>query len=159
MMEVMKYVVNEYERRGDVFGMVAMLYTTSPLTDPEDLKKACRQFEEGDIEKAILAVTPFPAPVEHAFRLQDNGDLVPHDEKSLAKRTQDLPQDYQDAAMFAIYSADYIKSSHKAGDYKTYKGYEVPSYRVTDIDWPEDWERAEALYKALTASTRTGQKT
>lgn len=149
MMETVCYVVEEYERRGETFDSVILLYTTSPLTDPEDLKRACAAFEQSDREKAYLAVTPFPAPIEHAFRLKNNADLVPNDEKALVNRTQDLSHAYYDAGMFAIYGADYVKNSHKAGNFMAFKGYEVPSYRVTDIDWPEDWDRAEALYKVL----------
>ncbi len=153
MMEALKYVVEEYEARGTVFDTVVLLYTTSPLTDPEDLQKACAFFEKSDKKKAVLAVTPFPAPIEHAFRINQDGDLVPDDKDALAMRTQDLKHAYYDAGMFAIYSADYIKNSHQAGDFMAFKGYEVAPYRVTDIDWPEDWDRAEALYKAVATLT------
>lgn len=158
MMETVRYVIDEYERRGEKFDTVVLLYATSPLTDADDIKKACEQFEAGDRQKAFLAVTPFPAPVEHAFRIQENGDLVPNDEESLAMRTQDLSHAYYDAGMFAVYSSDYIKNSDQAGDFMAFRGYEVPSYRVTDIDWPEDWDRAEALYRALQMSKNVKSK-
>ena len=153
MMETLRYVVKEYERQGKTFDVVILLYATSPLTDPEDLKRACTAFERSDRKKAYLAVTPFPAPIHHAFLLKENADLLPYNEKALANRTQDLSYAYYDAGMFAIYGADYIKNSHKAGNFMQFKGYEVPSFRVTDIDWPEDWDRAQALYKALNLSS------
>lgn len=157
IMETVSYVVEEYERRGETFDIIIMLYATSPLTDPEDIKLACNAFESSDRKKAYLAVTPFPAPIEHAFFLNDDADLLPYDAKALARRTQDLSHAYYDAGMFAIYSADYIKNSHKAGNFMTFKGYKVPSYRVTDIDWPEDWERAQTLYKLIkTSSSQNG---
>ena len=156
MLEVVKYVVMEYERRGQSFDTVILLYATSPLTNPDDLRQACEQFEAGDRKKALMAVTPFPAPLEHAFRLQPNGDLVPDDEKALAKRTQDLSYAYYDAAMFNFYDASYVKNSRQAGNYMMFTGYQVPSYRVTDIDWPEDWDRAEALYRALNPARQNG---
>lgn len=152
MMETVRYVVEEYERRGKTFDSVILLYATSPLTDPEDLQLACAAFEKSDRKKAFLAVSPFPAPIEHAFLLKENAELVPKDEKALMTRTQDLCHAYYDAGMFAIYSPDLIKNSSASGDFKLFKGYEVPSYRVTDIDWPEDWVRAQALYRALNIS-------
>lgn len=149
MMATIKYVVEEYERRGDKFDTVALLYATSPLTDPKDLQKACAFFEKSDKEKAVLAVTPYPAPIEHAFRIIDDQDLVPDNDEALATRTQDLKEAYYDAGMFAIYTADYIKNSNKAGNFFAFRGFVVPSYRVTDIDWPDDWNRAEHLFKAI----------
>ena len=120
------------------------------MADSDDLKNAVNQFEESDQKKALLAVTKFPAPIEHAFSINKNNDLIPSYEKSLSKRTQDLPHAYYDAGMFAIYTHEYIQKTEYAGNFMNFKGYQVPAYRVTDIDWPEDWIRAEALYRAIT---------
>lgn len=149
MMEVLRYVVDKYEALDELFSTVVLLYTTSPLTNPNDLIAAVAQFEASDQEKAYLAVTPYPAPIEHAFRMGKGHDLEPNDPDALAIRTQDLAHGYYDAGMFAIYSAKYIKNTVDAGDFLKFCGYEVPSHRVTDIDWPGDWDRAEALYRAL----------
>ena len=91
MMEVVKHVVDEYETDGQTFCTVALLYATSPLVDPSDLKNACQQFENGNKDKALLAVTDFPAPIEQAFTLADaSDDLMPDDVEGLRKRTQDF---------------------------------------------------------------------
>ncbi len=149
MMDAIKFVVERYKSSGTVFDTVALLYATSPLIDPVDLKAACAKFEAGDKQKALLAVTPFPSPIEQAFRMRDNADLYPDNEEALAMRTQDLQHAYYDAGMFALYSPEYIKTVTGGGDFSTFTGYEVPSFRVTDIDWPDDWTRAEALYRAI----------
>ena len=149
LMEALRYVVEEFERQGQVFDTVAILYATSPLTDPEDLKKACVQFENGDKDKALLSVTPYPAPVEKAFRMMMDGALVPNDEDAFKGRSQELPPAYHDAAMFCFYTPDFIKARDGAGDFTRFGGYVVPSYRVTDIDEPQDWDRAEALFRAV----------
>ncbi|NCC20895.1 MAG: pseudaminic acid cytidylyltransferase [Alphaproteobacteria bacterium] len=149
MMEVVRFVTEEYERRNEIFDTVVLIYATSPLIDPKDLKGACAEFEAGDKTKALLAVAPFPAPIEQAFRILDDGALVPDSAESLAMRTQDLKPAYYDAGMFAIYTPAYIAASSGAGDFMRFRGFPVPSYRVTDIDWPDDWERAEKLYRAV----------
>ncbi|MEZ5813478.1 MAG: pseudaminic acid cytidylyltransferase [Alphaproteobacteria bacterium] len=150
MMEVVKSVVDTYAAQGQVFDTVALLYATSPLLCPDDLKDACAQFESGNQDKALLAVTPFPAPIEQAFIIKDGSDdLRPDDEDGFAARTQDLKQACYDAGMFCFYSSAYIQNSQGAGDFTLFRGYKVPSWRVTDIDWPEDWEHAEKMYKAL----------
>ena len=149
MMEVVKYVVETFERSGHLFDTVALVYATSPLIASGDLVKACQDFEASDRKNPVLAVTAFPAPIEHAFRIVDGSILVPDNEKSLALRTQDLQTAYYDAGMFALYSSAYIKQQIAAGNFSAFRAHVVPSYRVTDIDWPEDWERAEMLYKAV----------
>ena len=78
IMQCLKYVVEKYENLGKKFDTVAMLYATSPLIDPDDLKQACIQFEANKTNSALLAVTPYPSPIEHAFRMDDNLDLHPH---------------------------------------------------------------------------------
>lgn len=149
MMEVVRYVVEEYEKKGETFDTIALIYATSPLIDPQDLAKACNAFEKGNKDIAVLAVTPFPAPIEQAFRMKDDGSLFPDNEKALATRTQDLQKAYYDAGMFAVYAPAYIKKQQSSGDFMAFRGYVVPEFRVTDIDWPEDWERAEKLYRAV----------
>ncbi len=149
MMEAIKFVIDEYESIGTSFDTVALIYATSPLIDFNDLKNACESFEASNKSKPLLAVTPFPSPIEHAFRMKDNMDLCPDSEVSLSKRTQDLPESFYDAGMFAIYSSDFIKNNKTSLNFNSFRGYVVPAYRVTDIDWPEDWVLAEKLYKAL----------
>jgi pseudaminic acid cytidylyltransferase len=150
ILEVMKYVVGEYQLRGKDFDTVTLLYATSPLLDPEDLQRACARFEEGDRKKPLLAVTPFPGPVERAFRLDEAcGDLNPVNPTACVMRTQDLPSAYRDAGMFAIYTPEYILNSSGAGDFTAFQGYLVPSFRATDIDSHEDWKHAELLFKGL----------
>jgi N-acylneuraminate cytidylyltransferase len=152
MMDVIKHAVSEHETRDRVHDTVCLVYATSPLVDPADLKKACREFETGDRDKALLAVTPFPVPIERTFTMADgNNTLVPRNEKSFSKRTQDLDMGYYDAGMFCFYSPAYIKAREGAGDFTRFRGYVVPPWRVTDIDWPEDWDRAEMMFRAYQA--------
>tara|TARA_A100001015_G_C15012976_1_gene724091 strand:- start:567 stop:1262 length:696 start_codon:yes stop_codon:yes gene_type:complete len=149
IMQCLKFVVEKFESLGKQFDTVAMLYATSPLIDPEDLKKACVQFEANKRNRALLAVTPYPSPIEHAFRMDDNLDLLPDNYEALATRTQDLAEAFYDAGMFAIYSSSKIKETVGAGSFFDFTGFKVPISRVTDIDWPEDWVHAENLKKAL----------
>lgn len=149
LMESLKYVVGVYEGMGQSFDTIALLYATSPLMDPNHLRRACYEFEKSDKEKALLSVAQFPSPIEHAFRMAEDCDLLPDNSLALATRTQDLPHAYFDAGMFAFYTPEYINNSTDAGDFMSFRGFKVPSSRVTDIDWPDDWKYAETLYQAL----------
>ncbi|WP_346891629.1 acylneuraminate cytidylyltransferase family protein [uncultured Roseibium sp.] len=149
IMDLLRYVVGEYLARGQEFDTICLIYATSPLVDPEDLKKACADFEAGDPDKALLAVAPFPAPIDHAFTINDQKDLLPFNADGLSRRTQDLSAGYYDAGMFCFYSPDYILKSSGAGDYTKFRAYVVPSWRATDINWPEDWEHAAMMFRAM----------
>jgi pseudaminic acid cytidylyltransferase len=150
MLEVYGFVAREFTKRGENFDTIAIIYATSPLVAPEDLAEACAQFEQGDGNKPLLAVTPYPAPIEHAFRMNGKtGNLIPDAPDKLSQRTQDITRSYFDAGMFAFYTPEFLISSAGPGDFLSFRGFEVPGYRVTDLDWPDDWERAENLYRAL----------
>lgn len=149
MMEVLRFVIEKYYTQGKAFDTIALIYATSPLISHVDIKNACESFESSNRMQAMLAVTEYPAPIEHAFRMNTEHDLLPVNQKSLAMRTQDIEKTYYDAGMFAFYTPEYILKQQAGGDFTTFRGFHVPSYRVTDIDWPDDWERAERMYKAL----------
>ena len=65
-------------------------------------------------------------------------------------RSQDLPEAYQDAGQF--YWIDRQRETERPKAYG-FSGHiipvVIPRYRVQDIDTPEDWKRAELMYKAL----------
>jgi N-acylneuraminate cytidylyltransferase len=149
LMSVLKNVVETYQEKGKVFDTITLLYTTSPLADPIDLKKACQDFESVKSDRALLSIVPFPTPIEKSFLCQRNNDLSPTDEALFKKRSQDLKESYYDAGMFCFYTPDYVLNSSGAGNYNGFRGYVVPSYRVTDIDTVDDWDRAEKIYKAI----------
>jgi N-acylneuraminate cytidylyltransferase len=70
--------------------------------------------------------------------------FYPENEK---KRTQDLESAYYDVGQFYWgYRDSWLKNTaiHNNG-----VGYVIPSWRVVDIDTPEDWVRAELFFKFL----------
>ncbi len=149
IMEVLKFTVESYAQRGKHFESITLLYATSPLMDVEDLKKASHVFEQGDQKRALLSVSPYPTPIEKAWVMDDANILSPKDPTAFSNRTQDLDSSYHDAGMFCIYTSSYIQDTTGAGNPLGFRGYSVPTHRVTDIDDPEDWVRAEALFKVL----------
>jgi len=70
------------------------------------------------------------------------------DQAQMQVRSQDLEPAWHDAGQFywglaATWSAEeavFGDGSH---------GVELPSHRVVDIDTPQDWARAEALFEVL----------
>ncbi len=65
-------------------------------------------------------------------------------------RSQDLPQAFHDAGQFYWGRGD-AWCSGQALFSQDSAPVILPRHRVQDIDTPEDWERAEWLFKALQA--------
>jgi CMP-N-acetylneuraminic acid synthetase len=65
-----------------------------------------------------------------------------------ARRSQDLEPAYYDAGQFYWGRAE----AWLAGSHPHHAGRSIvlPSWRVVDIDTPEDWARAELLHQLLT---------
>ena len=60
-------------------------------------------------------------------------------------RSQDLEEAYHDAGQFYWGSRDAWLSNPRI--HSNAAGLVIPNWRAVDIDTPEDWERAEILYR------------
>lgn len=127
---------------------VCMLMATAPFMQPEDLRTGLQALEADPAKQYAITVTSFPFPVQRAVRLTHTGGLEPLDPGSIRKRSQDLEEAYHDAGQFFWGRTDAF-----LGNRPVFAGHTIPiilpRYRVQDIDTPEDWTRAEALYRAL----------
>lgn len=151
ILPVMKFVTEEYKNHGKEFQTITLLYATNPMISTEDLKQACISFEQGDSMKPLLAIAPFPCPIEWSFHMADNQNLMPVFSNGFATRSQDLKIAYYDAAMFCFYSSDFLLGSKGAGSDLVFRGFPVDARRVVDIDTPEQWLLAETMYKVMNA--------
>ena len=111
----------------------------------EDLLRALELLERSGAPYAF-PVTPFVSPIQRALRRADDGTTRPFWPEFARTRTQDLEPAYHDAGQFywGLRSA-WLAGSEIHADARTIV---LPAHRVVDIDTPEDWDRAEALYGA-----------
>jgi N-acylneuraminate cytidylyltransferase len=114
---------------------------------PGDLKEGWRLLNSGNWN-FVFTATDFPTPIFRAFRQIESGGIEMFHPEHFATRSQDLPRALHDAGQFYWGRAD----AWMAGD--TLFGPRsapliVPRWRVQDIDTPDDWRRAEALFQAL----------
>ena len=92
-------------------------------------------------------MTEFRSAIQRALRRLDGGKMQPFHPQFEAARTQDLEPAYHDAGQFYWGKAEaWLQSTsiHSNGI-----GYLIPNWRVVDIDTPEDWLRAEALFRSI----------
>ena len=97
-----------------------------------------------------FSVTSYAFPIQRAIRITPQGTRRDVPPGHFNTRSQDLEEAYHDAGQFywgqasAWLAGKPIFSPDAAP-------VVLPRHRVQDIDTPEDWERAEWMFKALQA--------
>jgi N-acylneuraminate cytidylyltransferase len=122
---------------------VCCVYATAPFVTGDDLRAAHALLRE-DVD-FVFAATRFAFPVQRALLRADNGLMVPMFPQWIGARSQDLPEALHDAGQFywgrpvafARYAVAFLAAA---------VAYELPSWRVQDIDTGDYWERAERLF-------------
>jgi pseudaminic acid cytidylyltransferase len=125
---------------------VCCIYPGVPLIRAADLLDALRLLEDEGTDYAF-PVTPFPSPIQRALRRHSDGTTRPFHPEHANTRTQDLEPAYHDAGQFYWGRRQAWLDGlniHAHG-----KSIVLPEWRVVDIDTPADWERAEAMVRAL----------
>lgn len=128
------------------FKYVCCIYPAVPFIQNEDLLGAFALCKEG-VADYCFPVTEFPSAVQRAMKRSESGKMQPLYPQYEIERTQDLDPAYYDAGQFYWGTESSWRNNtqiHSSGI-----GYVIPNWRVVDIDTPEDWNRAELLFKAF----------
>ena len=149
IMPVLKYVVEEYKKRDQIFDEVWVILPCSPMLNAKDLIKASMLFKDSPSSNSLMAVAEYPVPIEWAFELNEKGILEPVKKGAFAKRSQDLKKKYFDAGMFYIHSEATILTSEYSGSDRNIMPYLLSNEKAIDIDDIQDWNHAEKLFKLI----------
>jgi pseudaminic acid cytidylyltransferase len=126
---------------------ICCIYSTAPFVRAEYIRKGLEQIIK-DKATSAFSVTTFPYPIFRALKVDDSGRIRMFWPEHRMTRSQDMPEAYHDTGQF--YWADARKY---AVERKLFSSDAVPIVLprkfVQDIDTPEDWERAEIMFKAL----------
>lgn len=145
---VMQHAIRELGRQGRHYGAACCIYPTAPFLQTEYLAQAAELLADRPDKSFALGVTSFPFPVQRAVRLADDGSLDALYPQYRNTRSQDLEPAFHDAGQFcwgrilawlggeAVFSPATLPVI-------------LPRHLVQDIDTPEDWRRAELLFKLL----------
>lgn len=151
IMPVLRYVAQEYARRGQHFDEIWLLMACAPLIDAKDLNSAAALFQQAGGQLPLLAVSEYPAPIEWALSRGENGVLTPVQAGMFVVRSQDIEKHYFDAGSFAAFPAARVLESQGAGSDSGFIGYVMPKGTAIDIDDEQDWQLAEAIYRVKVA--------
>jgi len=146
---VVAHALTECRRLGWNLNYACCIYPGVPFLQVEDLRQSLQQLKCSDAG-FCFPVTEFPSAIQRALKRDENGRLEPFNPEFELTRTQDLEPAYYDAGQFYWGKAEAWLDSPKLHSQGV--GYVIPSWRVVDIDTPDDWRRAELLHRALLSS-------
>lgn len=132
--------------RDPAISAVCCIYATAPLLQEQDLLRGLAALRSGQWRYAFSA-TEFSAPVFRAMRRAPSGGVEMIFPEHVRTRSQDLPAVLHDAAQFYWGTTQaWLDRAPIFSDSSV--PVMIPRSRSQDIDTPEDWAAAEALFNA-----------
>lgn len=148
---VMAHAINWFAAQGQTPAQVCCLYATAPFVSADDLRQGLTVLTETGCDYAF-SVTSYAFPIQRAVRINEAGRVEMFNSGHFNTRSQDLEEAYHDAGQFYWGRADaWLQGRIIFSPAAT--PVMLPRHRVQDIDTPEDWARAEWMFKALQAQT------
>jgi N-acylneuraminate cytidylyltransferase len=146
-LDVIKHAIEYTELQKWGVKNVCCIYATAPFLTPEFIQKGLKELTSANVDYAFSA-TSFPFPIQRALKLNDEECVEMFQPEHINTRSQDLEEAYHDAGQF-YWGTVKAFVEKKAIFGSSSKAILLPRKRVQDIDTPEDWELAEALYRAI----------
>lgn len=146
---VIQHAVEWYNAQGQTVEQACCIYATAPFVSPEDIRRGFSSLTEAGCDYAF-SVTSYAFPIQRAIHLNPHGRVEMFNPEYFDSRSQDLEEAYHDAGQFYWGKADAWLQGRKIFSPASIP-ITLPRHRVQDIDTPEDWIRAEWLFKAIQA--------
>jgi pseudaminic acid cytidylyltransferase len=147
---VIAHAIEWQNSHGEAADKVCCLYATAPFVQVTDLQKGFNVLESSGAEYAF-SVTSYAFPIQRAIRITQNQRVKMFQPEYFNTRSQDLEEAWHDAGQFY-----WGRAAAWLGNKQIFSSDAVPillpRHRVQDIDTPEDWERAELMFKLLNGS-------
>jgi N-acylneuraminate cytidylyltransferase len=144
---VIKHAILELDALDIRAEYLCCVYPAAVLSTAADLRKAWELLDSSDVDY-VFTSTSFPYPIQRALRRTSAGRCEMFWPEHLETRSQDLEPAYHDAGQFYFgRRAAWMEGRPPFGPRALM--LELPRWRVQDIDLPEDWDRAEMIYRLL----------
>lgn len=144
---VIAHAIQWLRQHGDAPAVVCCIYATAPFLCTEDL---CRGLEllERSCSDYAFSVTDYAFPIQRAIRITAANRVEMFYPEHFNTRSQDLEEAWHDAGQFYWGRTEAWLSGRpifSAGSVPVI----LPRHRVQDIDTPQDWERAERMFRVM----------
>ncbi|HIG41530.1 MAG: pseudaminic acid cytidylyltransferase [bacterium] len=124
------------------------IFATAPFVSAEDIANGFDTLRKKKDADYCFAVTNYAFPIQRAIRITSQKRVQMLHPEEYETRSQDLEEAYHDAGQFY-----WGKTSAWLSEKPMFSDDSIPivlpRHRVQDIDTPEDWRRAELMFKAL----------
>jgi len=144
---VVKHAIVWFGDRGTAIAHACCIYATAPLLQVRFVRKGYELLTASDAAFAF-SVTDYAFPIQRALRITENGRVDALYPEHRMTRSQDLEPAYHDAGQFYWGTASAFLDGGPLFSPRSI-GVVLPRKLVQDIDTMEDWEQAEAMYRAV----------
>lgn len=144
---VIAHAIDWMNRNAGPVDVTCCLYATAPFVQAEDLQRGFKVLRHSDADYAF-SVASYAFPIQRAIRITADQRIDMFDPQHYTTRSQDLEEAFHDAGQFYWGRADAWLAAKPIFTHDAAPVL-LPRYRVQDIDTPEDWDRAEWLFKAM----------
>lgn len=143
---VIAHAVEWQNQNGPRATQVCCIYATAPFVQANDLQRGLQVLQSSAVDYAF-SVTSYAFPIQRAIRITQDQRVEMFQPEHFNTRSQDLQEAWHDAGQFywgqaQAWLAGKPMFSQDAAPVR------LPRHRVQDIDTPQDWERAEWMFKA-----------
>lgn len=146
---VIRHAIEWFLQQGFNPELVCCLYATAPFITANYLQQGLQQLKKTNSAYAFT-VTSYAFPIQRAIKIHPETGVEMFNPEMFNNRSQNLEEAWHDAGQFYWGKVDAWLAE------KMIFGPEsspviLPRHQVQDVDTPEDWVRAEWLFKAMQA--------
>lgn len=144
---VIAHAINWQNANGQVVDLACCIYATAPFVQAQDLQRGLEVLRFSGAQYAF-SVTSYAFPIQRAIRITPDQRIGMFQPEHFGTRSQELEEAWHDAGQFywgeaGAWLAGKPLFSRDAAPVP------LPRHRVQDIDTPEDWQRADWLFRAM----------
>lgn len=144
---VIAHAIDWLNQNAEPVDFACCLYATAPFVQAEDLLRGFDLLQHSGADYTF-SVTSYAFPIQRAIRITADQRVDMFYPEHFNTRSQDLEEAFHDAGQFYWGRADaWRQGSPIFGPHA--RPVLLPRHRVQDIDTPQDWTRAEWLFRAL----------
>jgi N-acylneuraminate cytidylyltransferase len=144
---VVAHAIRTLQSQGMSPDLVCCIYATAPFLQSADLNQGLEELRRSGADYAF-SVTRYEFPIQRSIRISSSGRVEMFYPEYFNTRSQDLEVAFHDAGQF-YWGRTEAWLSGKIIFSQAAIPVLLPQHRVQDIDTPEDWERAEWLFKSM----------
>jgi pseudaminic acid cytidylyltransferase len=144
---VIAHAIGWQNSNGQKVSEACCIYATAPFVRADDIQRGLNLLLESGADYAF-SVTNYAFPIHRAIRITKEQRVEMFQPEHINTRSQDLEEAWHDAGQFYWGKAQsWLMHQPMFGRGST--SVRLPRYRVQDIDTPDDWARAEMMFKCL----------